>query len=116
MCKCVPNADGTDYMDVSPIMAEIQIDRTAVEARAAAEIQAVFPDVLTEIRRAVAKHGYTQTPLWAGMTSAAKLAVLVEEVGEVASAITYDRADDENLKAELIQVATMAIAWRASLG
>lgn len=88
---------------------------TPAATRAAAELTDVFPEVLDEIRRAVAKHGYTRTPLWAGQTRAANLAVLVEEVGEVASALTYDRGDADNLKAELIQVATMALAWRASL-
>lgn len=84
-------------------------------ARAVAEITATFPDVQAEIARAVGKHGYTRTPLWVGMTDREKLAVLVEEVGEVAHALNYDSADQDNLKAELIQVATMALAWRASL-
>lgn len=36
--------------------------------------------------------------------------VLVEEVGECAHALNYGSADQDNLKAELIQVATMALA------
>lgn len=69
-----------------------------------------------EILRAIRKHGIRRTPLSTDPTDAAmKLAVLVEEVGEVASALTYDRGDRENLKAELIQVAAMALAWAASI-
>ena len=43
------------------------------------------------------------------------LIVLVEEVGEVARALTYDEGDPDNLYAELIQVATMAAAWAERL-
>lgn len=69
-----------------------------------------------EMLRAIRKHGIRRTPLSTDPTDTAmKLAVLVEEVGEVASALTYDRGDRENLKAELVQVAAMALAWRASL-
>jgi NTP pyrophosphatase (non-canonical NTP hydrolase) len=84
--------------------------------RAAREIQGTFALVLTEIRRAVEKHGYSRTPLSRDPADVAKkLAVLLEEVGEVAHALNYDSADTDNLKDELVQVATMALAWRASL-
>lgn len=80
------------------------------------EIEETFFEVLLEIGRAVEKHGYDRTPLSRDPADAAKkLAVLIEEVGEVAHALNYDTADVDNLKDELIQVATMALAWRASL-
>lgn len=85
------------------------------ETKAAREVQNTFALVLDEIRSAVRKHGYARTPLSTDMGDASKLIVLVEEVGEIARAITYDNADYENLKAELVQVATMALAWRAAL-
>jgi hypothetical protein len=46
--------------------------------------------------------------------SSAKLAVLVEEVGEVANALIEDKHVSE-LYAELIQVAAVAAAWAESL-
>lgn len=39
-----------------------------------------------------------------------KLTILTEEVGEVARALC-DRSPDEELRAELIQVAALAVAW-----
>ena len=42
-----------------------------------------------------------------------RLAALVEEVGEVARAL-HD-GDFENLAAELVQVAAVAVAWREAL-
>ena len=44
-------------------------------------------------------------------TDAKRLAILVEEVGEVAHAMTYDAADEDELMKELVQVAAVAIAW-----
>lgn len=41
-----------------------------------------------------------------------KLAVLVEEVGEVATALVVDQS---NLRLELIQVAAVAVAWAEAL-
>lgn len=84
--------------------------------QAVAEITAAFLDVQAEIARAVEKHGYARTPLSRDPADAGKkLAVLIEEVGEVAHALNYDSANQDNLKAELVQVAAMALAWRASL-
>jgi len=48
------------------------------------------------------------------VTSGHKLSVLTEEVGEVARALN-DNEPKENLKAELIQVAAVAVAWAESL-
>ncbi len=44
-------------------------------------------------------------------TDSKRLAILVEEVGEVAKALTYDCADEANLMDELVQVAAMSIEW-----
>lgn len=40
-----------------------------------------------------------------------RLAILGEEFGEVCRAVNYDTKDPENLKDELVQLATMAAAW-----
>lgn len=63
-----------------------------------------------EYTRAHLKHkGWT--PKSVRMSDGERLAILMEEVGEVARAVTYDNRDSENLVAELIQVAAMAGAW-----
>lgn len=67
-----------------------------------------------EMARAIAKHGIEQTPL--RQDDAANLAILVEEVGEVARAMTYDEGGDADaLVKELVQVAAMALAWAQRL-
>ena len=43
-----------------------------------------------------------------------KAAVLAEEVGEVARAV-LDRESDDRLRAELVQVAAVAVAWLEGL-
>lgn len=68
-----------------------------------------------EMREAVSKHGFDRTPASNNIGDATKLITLVEEVGEVARSLTYDEADFENLKDELLQVATMSLAWLYSL-
>lgn len=50
---------------------------------------------------------------WPG-SDGEKLAVLVEEVGEVARAL-LEREGPERLRAELIQVAAVAVAWAETL-
>lgn len=46
------------------------------------------------------------------MPTLAKLSALVEEVGEVANALTYDgNKDKTHLVQELIQVANVALTW-----
>lgn len=62
-----------------------------------------------EIKRARDKHGIVKTPQDPNMREGEKLAILVEEVGEVARALTYDQEMD--LPKELLQVATMALLW-----
>lgn len=48
-----------------------------------------------------------------GITGTTKMAVLAEEVGEVARAV-LDRTPDR-LRTELVQVAAVAVAWLESL-
>lgn len=68
-----------------------------------------------ETTRAILKHGWEQTPLNSEMFDEAKLVILIEEIGEVARAMTYDEGTAEGLRNELLQVATMAFLWYASL-
>ena len=77
--------------------------------------QGLVDQVANELTSAVKKHGFAQTPMNPEMYYEAKLVILVEEIGEVARAITYDEHDDKKLKEELIQVAAMALAWAGSL-
>jgi len=63
-----------------------------------------------EFARAYAKHD-GKTPRSWSVGDQQSLVILVEEVGEVARAMTYDEGDPEHLAEELVQVATMAAAW-----
>jgi NTP pyrophosphatase (non-canonical NTP hydrolase) len=55
------------------------------------------------------------------LTTGEKLAILTEELGEVAhavkvrAALTTNRTDDADLRKELVQVAAIALAWVESL-
>lgn len=69
--------------------------------------------IQAEALAAAAKHGADNTPLGTRLTREEKLVVLVEEVGEVARALTYDQ-DDSGLVKELIQVTAMAATWAQS--
>lgn len=60
------------------------------------------------------KHGFDQTPASPGMSSWQKLSILVEEVGEVARALNDGESQDALVK-ELLQTATMALAWVESI-
>lgn len=71
-------------------------------------------EILQARERAHAKHGSdsieaesADSPRW--------LAILVEEVGEVARALTYDNASRVHLRAELVDVQAVASAWVAAL-
>jgi hypothetical protein len=73
-------------------------------------LQLVQDQVRAEVWRAEYKHRDE------AMTSPVhgdgkRLSILVEEVGEVGSAMTYDKGSRANLREELIQVAAMATAW-----
>jgi hypothetical protein len=70
----------------------------------------LFHLVGQEVRRAYEKHG-SDSMLEPGKDDGTRLAILVEEVGEVARALTYDEGDGANLREELVQVAAMAVSW-----
>jgi len=74
---------------------------------------AVYREVEHARLKAHTKHGDNSievepadSPRW--------LAVLVEEVGEIANALTYDGPRD-NVRAELIDVLAVATAWVAAI-
>lgn len=90
----VPEAETTDDQPLSP---------------------AVVGAVQAEVAHAIAKHGIERGPGSATLTDEAKLAILTEEIGEVAHALTYDGPRQE-LRDELIQVSAMAALWVQSLG
>jgi hypothetical protein len=75
--------------------------------------ECVHPTLARHVHRinAEVKHGTNNTPRSKEMTDPERLVVLVEEVGEVARAITYDEGDKDALVGELLQVAAMAMAW-----
>ena len=83
-------------------------------------LPAVYAEVRDERVRAHAKHGATSMeglPI-GDMT---RLAILVEEVGEVSKEFNEARHDDRpvdeaRLRKELIQVAAMAVAWADVIG
>lgn len=69
--------------------------------------------VQAEAIRAHLKHG-AESLLSPSASDTKKLAALVEEVGEVGRALTYDH-DRSNLVMELIQVASVALSWVESI-
>jgi len=69
--------------------------------------------VEAEVARAHRKHG-DRSILNPAMPDAVRLPVLVEEVGEVASAM-LEGADPAHLRDELIQVAAVALTWVEAL-
>lgn len=73
-----------------------------------------FAAIQDEFGMAYRKHG-GKTPRSHSVGDAQSLVILVEEVGEVARAMTYDEGDVDQLYAELIQVAAMAAAWAERL-
>lgn len=79
------------------------------------KIDSTIHDLIdNEFAAAHAKHA-GKTPRSWRVGDATSLVVLVEEVGEVARAMTYDEGNADDLAAELIQVATMAAAWAERL-
>ena len=75
-------------------------------------------DCAAEYDRAAAKH-HGITPYHPAMSDTHRAAILIEEVGEVARALTPDATASTghagDLRAELVQVATMALAWAARM-
>lgn len=68
-----------------------------------------FSLVDDESLAAIKKHGFDQTPASAEMTLHEKIVILGEEFGEVCRAVTYDGSNRGDLRAEAIQLATMAL-------
>lgn len=67
--------------------------------------------IQAEATRAHLKHG-DHSMLGKHYASGDRLAILMEEVGEVAHELTYDQdGDTDKLVKELIQVAAMAASW-----
>jgi len=71
-------------------------------------------DLTDEMSRAREKHGDYSLDGKA-MTDVTRLAALMEEVGEVGRAMTYDKDHGGELRKELIQVANVAITWATIL-
>jgi NTP pyrophosphatase (non-canonical NTP hydrolase) len=88
---------------------------------------AVWDEIVAERRRAHAKHGTTSMESCDRFADR-RLRVITEEVGEVARVLNdrehasagtvrdeYDTVAAAVLRAELVQVAAMAVAWIAAL-
>lgn len=73
--------------------------------------QLTVDQIRAEADYAATKHGRHRTPASPDMSDYTRLAILVEEVGEVARAMTYDNADRKQLESELVQVAAVAAMW-----
>lgn len=71
--------------------------------------------LFSEMKRAVEKHGITQTPFNPEMDPYEKFVIVVEEVGEMARAMTYDEGNEQKLMSELLQVAAMSSMWYMSM-
>lgn len=76
---------------------------------------AIHTAIDLEFNRGHTKH-HGLTPRSHKVGDLSSLVILVEEVGEVARALTYDEGDPDHLYAELVQVAAMAAAWAERLG
>lgn len=73
--------------------------------------QVTLSAVDAETVRAQVKHG-DRSYLGDGLTDTERLAGLIEEVGEVGRAMTYDHGNDkDHLVKELIQVSSVAASW-----
>jgi KaiC/GvpD/RAD55 family RecA-like ATPase len=94
------------------------------------KLASVISEVIREYDRAKVKHG-DNTLDGSQSNDVLRLAALVEEVGEAARELTYDRVDisvatvtnneltlenaQQRLKKELIQVANVALTWASIL-
>jgi len=76
--------------------------------------ESTIKDVQAEVLRASTVHR-DKSLLNPDMPDVEKLAALVEEVGEVGKALTYDQ-QRKDLPRELLQVAGLALAWVESIG
>ena len=66
-------------------------DKIVAEADREQRIDSVLTEFATEAARALAKHGAAQTMDGPSKTDGDRLAILMEEVGEVAHELTYDQ-------------------------
>lgn len=87
---------------------------------ASATSQRVIDDVVRERIRAHAKHG-DKSMESCSPTAERRLRILLEEVGEVAKEFNDAECEDREinlakLRAELVQVTAMSMAWADALG
>ena len=80
----------------------------------------IYAEVRAERERAHAKHGDKSMESWAA-SDYARLSILMEEVGEVAREFNDAEIGERDMdltavRAELIQVAAMAVAWADAIG
>ena len=73
-------------------------------------LDGILLEVRNEVMRATIKHG-SESMSMPGHDVGKRLGILMEEVGEVARATTYDNGNEANKREELIQTAAMAAAW-----
>lgn len=93
---------------------DVHVPRTPTQKRAAAFGAVSLERDRQEVKAWDHRHIGWVSCAHPDMDPLAKLAVLVEEVGEVARALN-DREPVEALEAELVQVAAVAVAWIESL-
>ena len=72
--------------------------------------QKIINEIRAERQHSIDKHGKNSMEYLKG-SDPAWLAILVEEIGETAKALTYDNKDNENLRDELIDVLAVASSW-----
>lgn len=72
-------------------------------------------EMVNEAKRSVLKHGLDRICSSPVLTNAEKFIILAEEIGEVATAMTYDRGSVEDLYKELLQVHTISGLWLTRL-
>jgi hypothetical protein len=95
-------------------LAEWEVDLLRDQAAASRILGPLFGEVVDEYLRAKAKHG-DMTLDGPTATDVHRLAALIEEVGEVGRAMTYDQDHAGPLADELVQVANVAITWASYL-
>lgn len=90
------------------------VARAAADLLPLSSVSTVIEDAIAEYLRAAEKHP-GMTLECEGHTDATRLYALVEEIGEVAAALTYDNdgetGHNAQLEDEAIQVVALALAW-----
>lgn len=90
---------------------DVQPQSPPLRVRPLVDVDAVVLELAAELVSAEAKHG-EQSINHLPASSHRWMAILAEEVGEVAHALTYDvKASPVELRRELVQVAAVALAW-----